>query len=191
MERVLFSGGDFALSVDGGKTVLIAISPVAVKKQIVVEGAYTDWPMRQWTFFLELVKRTHKDERLDGELAKFAEEIRNRKIAEELPIVDDDSAPPSPWAAHSLELHVSHDRGHLRVTGHTFPHRVELKRMGFAWDRKLKVWSARFSEELLRQAIEFIKKYDRKVDPVPTGMVRCEHCNRWTKRPLPKEVVPV
>jgi hypothetical protein len=52
--------------------------------------------------------------------------------------------------------------------------------MGLAWNAQQKVWGAQFSENLMQKAVEFIRKNDQKTDPIRAGMVRCEHCGRWT-----------
>jgi hypothetical protein len=179
-------GGDFVLSVvkDGGgkdKTTLSVMAPTAAKKQVVVEGAYSDWPPRQWNFFRELARRYYGED-VEKELERLEEETRAKKIAEELPIVED-SAPPHFWAAHTLELHMSREGKYVRIVGHTYPHRAELRQMGLAWDARLKAWGAQFSEELVQKAVEFVRKNDQKTDPIKAGMVRCEHCGRWTSRP--------
>ena len=179
-------GGDFTLSVNNGRTILNAIAPTPAKRQIAVEGAYPDWPARQWGFFLGLVQRIYNDKNLEDELKRIEEEIRKKNITEELPIVED-SALPHFWAAHTLELHVSREGKYIRVVGRTYPYRTELRQMGFTWDARLQVWGAQFSEELIQKAIEFVERNDKKTDPEGGGMVRCEHCNRWTPQSQKQE----
>ena len=182
--KISLCGGDFTLSVSNGRTILNAIVPTPAKRQIAVEGAYPDWPARQWGFFLGLVQHIYRNRGLEDELKRLEEEIRKKKIAEELPIVEG-FVPPYFWAAHFLELHVSREGKYIRIVGHTYPHRAELRRMGFTWDARLKAWGAQFSEELMQKAVEFVKRNDKKTDPIGAGMVRCEHCSRWTP-PTPK-----
>jgi len=63
--------------------------------------------------------------------------MRKKKIAEEFPIVED-SALPHFLAAHSLELHMSREGKYVRIVGHTYPHRAELRQMGLTWNARLK-----------------------------------------------------
>jgi hypothetical protein len=171
-------GGHFVLSVSGdGRTVLSPKVPVGVKGRIVVDGAYHSWRAGQWRFLRDLAK-TYYGEHVEKELERIEEEMRAKKVAEELPIVED-PAPPRFWAAHTLELHVSRGN-YIRIAGRTFPHRQELRQLGFVWDARLKVWEAQFSEELFKKAVEFVREHDQRTDPIRAGMVQCEHCGRWT-----------
>lgn len=179
--RIELCGGDFVLSVAGGRTILTAVAPApTTRKQITVKGRYFEWPHREWEFLRKLADRFYQCKDLDAELERVEEQSRKRWISAELPIVNDDNSVPRFWAAHSLELHVSRKRGYIRIGGRTYGHRAELRRMKFAWDRGLKMWTAPFSDVLLRRATDFVRNHDRKVDPVAAGMVRCIHCGRWT-----------
>jgi hypothetical protein len=131
----------------------------------------------------DILKRKEEEELRKKEEAKKKEEEREKAIEEEVDVLDVDLvySSRSLLALHSLSVRYSKNKNFVKIDGKTYDIRDEIKKIGFKWNPEQKCWQAPYSEENLEKAIQLVKKYDKKIDPVAEGYVRCWECGRWFK----------
>ena len=130
-----------------------------------------------------ILKRKEEEELRKKEEVKKKEEERMKAIEEEVDILDLDSvySARSLLALHSLVVRYSKNKNFVRIESKTYDVKEEIKRNGFKWNPEHKCWEIQYSDENLEKAVQLVKKYDKKIDPVAEGYVRCWECGRWFK----------
>jgi hypothetical protein len=131
----------------------------------------------------EIINEIEEEKRKKEEERRRKEEVRKKAIEEEVEIFGDDEiyASKALLAIHSIRIFYSVKENYIRVYGKTYDAKEEFKQNNFKWNSDRKCWETQFSEENMEKAIQIVRKYDKKIDPVEAGYVRCWECGRWFK----------